>query len=164
MNRLLLIAISALLAACQSREPISICAAYGDPSDAVTAVMHQADGTQSVLSYEAATGLSLIEHEVLATPLLPALWRMAETTMRSLPEVESVPCGLDVGSAVTVIFDDGTVTTRQTSCTGNALSRVRSEAFSDSGISRGAGALEDQGDGQALGALENLAAACERLQ
>ncbi len=153
-----------VLAACQSSEPVAICAAYGDLSGSVSAVLQTADGTQTALTYDAATARSLLETTTRAESLVPDLWRMAETTMRALPEVESNPCGLDSISVVSVVFDDGTVTTRETSCTGNALHRVASETFSASEVDRIVEVDIPVTEGVDLGPLETVVDACTRVQ
>jgi hypothetical protein len=58
--------------------------------------------------------------------------------MRALPEVEPSPCGTTRSDGVDVTFADGSTITRQTSCTGNALSRVANEVLGVS-ESRGRG-------------------------
>ena len=163
-KQLLILAIPAGLAACQSSEPVAICAAHGDPAVSVTAVVHDIDATQTVLSFSGTTGRSLVSRMDVETSLVPDLWRMAETTMRALPEVESVPCGLDTQSAVTVVFDDGTVMTRQTSCSGNALARVMTETFGASDLQHSLEPETDPTVGDDLGRLDGIADACGLLQ
>jgi hypothetical protein len=144
-----------LLAACEGRQVVSICAAVGDPAGEIRAAFHDADGLRAVLSSDAATGQSTIARDNLETPVLPELWRLAEATMRALREDEASPCGLDTRSTVTVTFADGESLTRETSCTGNALSRVANGVLA---AAEGAPAPEPAGD-----AVTDIAQACARL-
>ncbi len=160
MRTVAILSLPLLLVACESREPVSICAAIGDPEVEVTAASHDLSGARAVLSWDAASGQSRIASDVLEAPLLDQLWRMAETTMHALPDTEPSPCGLDTLSAVQVTFSDGSTMTRVTSCTGNALSRVANEVFeaTDTEV-----ALEGA-TGQATDPLSGILDACERLQ
>lgn len=134
MRAWFLLAAPLLVAACDSREVVSICAAVGNMDTEVVTAEHRADGVQSVMIYDAVAGETLGLQSAGDAPLLPALWRMAETTMNVLPETEPSPCGFDTLSTVTVTFDDGSAVTRTTSCTGNALSRVASEVLEASEV------------------------------
>jgi hypothetical protein len=148
-----------LLAACEGREAVSICAAVGELAGEVTAAYHDADGLQAVLISDAVTGQAIGLQSVLEESFLPALWRIAETTMRSLPDSEPTPCGFDRLSTVTVTFSDGSVLTKQTTCTGNALSRVASEVLEVSSIA----AVRETGVVDERGPVTTILDACERM-
>ncbi|MBC6437666.1 MAG: hypothetical protein GDA52_05905 [Rhodobacteraceae bacterium] len=124
-----ILAVPLVLAACQSPEVVSICAARGDPAAQITAVLHDAGGRLAVLASDTATGDIRITEDAFKQPILTRLWRVAEVTMRTLPDVDPSPCGFSTRVAVMVVFADGTRLYRQTSCTGNALSRVNDAVF-----------------------------------
>ncbi len=136
MRAAFLLLVPLLLAACDRREVVAICASFGDPNEQVTAAYHAQDGARRILIFDAATGQTSVIRDTIAPPILTQLWRVAETTMRALPEVEASPCGLSTISTVTVTFNDGSTTRRQTSCLGNALARVTSEILDASEMER----------------------------
>jgi hypothetical protein len=160
MRGLVILALPLLLAACEDREVVSICAATGEIAGTVTAALHDADGGQAVLISDAAAGQSLVARSTRETPVLADLWRLAETTMRSLPDTEPSPCGLDTLTMVRVTFNDGSTMTRQSTCTGNALSRVASGVLD--AAPRGTVAEDGTPDGR--GPVTGILEACERLQ
>lgn len=155
MRGAVLLALPLLLAACASREVVSICAAVGDPAGEVTAAFHDAEGLIAVLVSDAGAGQGGVARRTLDEPVLAALWRMAEPTIRATREDEASPCGLDTLSTVTVTFADGETITRTTSCEGNALSRVASGVLA---------AAEPMPEPEPTGPpLTDLAQACARL-
>jgi hypothetical protein len=60
---------------------------------------------------------------------------------------------------VTVTFSDGSVLTKQTTCTGNALSRVASEVLEVSSIA----AVRETGVVDERGPVTTILDACERM-
>ncbi|MCU4653607.1 hypothetical protein N8I71_12250 [Roseibacterium sp. SDUM158016] len=156
MRGLAILAVPLVLAACDSREVVSICAERGDPAGAVTAAFHAADGSWAVLASDGEAGAATLSLGMFGEPALPRLWRLAENTMRVLPEVEPSPCGDLPLMAVRVVFDDGSVIYRQTTCTGNALSRAATALLDAAGTD---GATEPD----ARGPVARLGEACERL-
>lgn len=132
MRSLPLICLPLVLVACARPEVVSICAVTGDPEAQITAAFHDADGLQTILSSDAETAQVTQTTGRHSEPLLPDLWRIAEISMRALPETEATPCGLTERSAVLVRFADGTFTYRETSCTGNALASVAANILDDS--------------------------------
>jgi hypothetical protein len=159
MRGLAILALPLLLAACESRETVSICAAVGDPAGTVTAAFHDAEGVRAVLFSDAGTGEVRVVGDTLSEPVLPQLWRLAETTMRSLPDSEPSPCGLDTLTTVTVTFSDGSTMTRVSSCSGNALSRVADGVFGAAETDRAMTAPVETGRAPVATILE----ACEGL-
>jgi hypothetical protein len=154
MRSAALLVLPLFLAACEGREAVSICAAVGELSGEVVAAFHDGDGVRSVLISDAGAGSATVLRDTLEEPILDRLWRLAEPSMRALPETEQSPCGFDTLSTVTVTFADGSSITRQTSCTGNALSRVASEVLAASGIARARDGGEADGQGPVSGILE----------
>lgn len=133
---LIVIGLPFLLAACDRREVASICAASGEPGGEVTAAFHDAEGNLRVLRADAGAGRAMAVTATLDPPVLEPLWRVAETSMRSLRETEASPCGFATEAAVHVTFTDGTSIVRQTTCTGNALDRVASEVLAAAEVER----------------------------
>jgi hypothetical protein len=158
--RAVIITLSAVLflAACEGRQAVSICVASGDPAGQVTAAFHGADGIRALLFSDAERAESTLARDTLDEPIVPQLWLLAEPVMRALPSVEPSPCGDDPRSVVEVAFADGSTITRQTSCTGNALSRVANEVLGVSETTAAAARATPAG-----AALTTLAEACERL-
>ena len=159
MRGVVLIALPLLLAACEGRQAVSICAAVGDPSGEVVAAFHDAEGARSVLFSDAGGGVATVLRDRLEAPVLDRLWRVAEPSMRALPEAEQSPCGFDTRASVTVTFADGSSITRQTSCTGNALSRVANEVLAASDTSR----ARDGGEADGRGPVGDILEPCGRL-
>jgi len=129
MKGVLALAAPLVLVACQAREVVSICAAVGDVTATATGAYHDSDGLIALLTSDADTQEAMLQTASVETPILPELWRMAEPTMRALPEVEASPCGFETEALVSVAFADGSTITRHISCTGNALARVASEVL-----------------------------------
>ncbi len=130
------LAATLVMAGCQSREVVAICATFGDPDGQLTAVAHGPDGQQVSVLSDAAAGETTIVIQSFEDAILPRLWLLAEPTVRALSEVEASPCGLSDVSTVTVTFDDGTVQRRETSCSGNALAILTTGIFEASEIDR----------------------------
>lgn len=154
------LAVPLMLAACEGRDVTAICASQGDVNGVIRTAFHDADGARMVERYDAATGTVTTLEDVLAEPPLADLWRLAETTMRALPEVEPSACNLDVQAYVTVVFSDGTRIARTTTCQGNALDRVATEVLAASELDRLGQAEADPG---ADPGRNGIAVACEAL-
>lgn len=153
-----ILALPFLLAACEGREAVAICASKGDVTGVIETAFHDADGLRIVERYDAESTQVTTLRDNLPEPALTVLWRIAETTMRALPEVEASACGLDRQAYVTVRFADGSEVSRQTSCEGNALDRVATEILSASALDR-----LDEATPVAASGRADIAAACGAL-
>lgn len=160
MRPLFLLAAPLLLAACDGREVTAICASKGVVGGTLETAFHDAGGQRILRRQDDAGGATVTLRDTLSDPILTDLWRLAETSMRSLPESEPSPCNLDTEASVTVIYSDGTRLTRRTTCEGNALDRVATGILQASEPARLDGAAPDP-DGAAP--LDGIAAACEAL-
>ncbi|MEM7720973.1 MAG: hypothetical protein AAF376_01240 [Pseudomonadota bacterium] len=153
----LILAFPALLVACDRAEVVSLCAGVNDPEAGITAAFHAADGTRAILRAASEAGVTIFR-DTLEPPQLTRLWRVAETTMNVLPEVEPSPCGLAMLTSVVVTFADGSSTLRTTSCDTNALARVAEEVM----LAGETGRAIDAPTETAI-RIETVAEACEAL-